>query len=250
MAKTMIQAHRGASAYMPENTLEAFRLAADQGADGVELDVQLTSDGQVAVAHDARLERVSDGAGYIGDFTYTALKKLNFGKTHADAGENGHIYRLPLLSEVYELLKPTPLTVNVELKNTERLYPGLPEKCVALAAEYGMEDRVIYSSFNHYSLLEIQKHAPGARIGLLYDLGLADPWVYANHLKAYAIHPHYRVIAVLPETVDLCHKHGVNVNVWTVDDPETITFMIKCGVDAVITNRPDVANACRDGVGV
>ena len=248
MKKTMIQAHRGASAYLPENTLEAFKLAAEQGADGVELDVQLTSDERVVVAHDAGLERVSDGNGYVGDFTYTALKKLNFGKALPNAGEPGHIYRLPLLSEVFELLKPTPLMINIELKTTERLYPGLPEKCAALAAEYGMEDRVLYSSFNHYSLLEIKKYAPDAKIGLLYGMGLADPWVYANHLKAYAIHPHYRVVAVMPETVEMCHKHGVAVNVFTVDDPDDINLMLRCGVDAVITDKPDVAIACRDGM--
>jgi len=240
--KTKILAHRGASAYRPENTLEAFSLAVEQKADGIELDVHLTKDGHVVVAHDARLERVSDGAGRIRDHTLSELKALRFHKLFPDQPP----CRVPTIEEVYSLLKDHPLTVNVELKTTELLYPELPEKLIRIEREYAMEERVIYSSFNHYSLLEIKKIRPQAKIGLLYELGMVDPWVYANYVSASAIHPHYLVIAALPETVARCHENGVMVNVWTVDAPEAIRLMVQCGVDAVITNRPDVAVACRD----
>jgi glycerophosphoryl diester phosphodiesterase len=149
------------------------------------------------------------------------------------------------LREVFELLKPTALTANIELKTTERLYPELPEKLLALASEYAMADRALYSSFNLYSLMEIKKISPQAKIGLLYELAMVDPWVYANYVKADAIHPYYYVIAALPETVGRCHENGVLVNVWTVDDPEAIKQMLKCGVDGIITNRPDIAAAIR-----
>ena len=240
--KTIIQAHRGASAYRPENTLAAFSLAIEQKADGIELDVHLSKDGEVVVAHDERLERVSNGKGLINDHTLAELKQLDFSKLFPEQGP----CRIPTLAEVYALVKPTPLMVNIELKTTELLYPGLCEKLTALAHEYAMEERIIYSSFNHYSLLEIKKHKPEAKTGLLYQLGMVDPWVYANYVKAYAIHPHYYVIAALPETVANCHDNGVKVNVWTVDDPEAIKQMIKCGVDGIITNKPDVAVACRN----
>jgi glycerophosphoryl diester phosphodiesterase len=72
---------------------------------------------------------------------------------------------------------------------------------------------------------------------------MVDPWVYANYVNADAIHPHYYVIAALPETVAHCHKHGVKVNVWTVDDPQAIRQMLECGVDGIISNRPDIARA-------
>jgi glycerophosphoryl diester phosphodiesterase len=110
-----------------------------------------------------------------------------------------------------------------------------------------MGERILYSSFNHYSLKEIKTRDPEAKIGLLYHLGMVDPWVYANYVGADAIHPHYFVIAALPETVERCHEHGVKVNVWTVDDPQAIKLMLKCGVDGIITNRPDTAVACRNG---
>ena len=232
--KTKIQAHRGASAYLPENTLEAFTLAAEQGADGIELDVHLTKDGQIVVAHDERLERVSNGTGYINTHTLAELKTLDFGKG----------FKIPTLAEVYAFIKETDLTVNVELKTTELLYPELPAKLIKLEQEFSMSERLIYSSFNHYSLAEIKRINPFAKTGLLYAMGLIDPWVYAKYVSADAIHPHYAIIAALPETVIKCHENGIMVNVWTVDDPKIITYMYKCGVDAVITNKPDVAGSC------
>ena len=245
--KTMIQAHRGASAYLPENTLEAFSLAVEQKADSIELDVHLSKDGHVVVAHDERLERVSNGTGLINDYTLEELKLLDFGKLLPERVPGQPVFRIPTLAEVYALIKPSILTVNVELKTTELLYPGLPEKLLALAHEYAIEERVMYSSFNHYSLMEIKKLNPAAKIGLLYQLGMVDPWVYAKYVQAQAIHPYYYVVAALPETVVKCHDNDIMVNVWTVDDPQAIKLMIQCGVDAIITDKPDLAVACRDG---
>lgn len=240
--KTKIQAHRGASAYCPENTLEAFSLAIAGGADAIELDVHLTKDNEIVVAHDSRLERVSDGNGFINDLTLNELKSLNFNKLFPDSP----VCRMPTLAEVFALIQPSALSINIELKTTERLYPQLPEKLVALARDYSMQERIIYSSFNHYSLQQVQQIDPTVKIGLLYELGMVDPWVYANYVHAYAIHPHYFVIAALPETVRRCHENGVMVNVWTVDDPRAITQMLQCGVDGIISNKPDIAVKCRN----
>jgi glycerophosphoryl diester phosphodiesterase len=243
-----IQAHRGASAYRPENTIEAFTLAIEQNADCIELDVHLSKDGYIVVAHDERLERVSDGTGLVNDYTLDELKSFNFNKTFPDQPA----CKIPTLEEVYSLIKETSLTVNVELKTTELLYPELPEKLVRLEHDYNMNGRIIYSSFNHYSLAIIKHINPNSKIGLLYAMGMIDPWVYANYVHADAIHPHYAIIAALPETVAKCHENGVMVNVWTVDDPKIIGYMIQCGVDSIITNKPDVANtlaiACRESM--
>jgi glycerophosphoryl diester phosphodiesterase len=241
--KTLILAHRGASAYLPENTMEAFSLAIEQGADGFELDVHLTKDGEIVVAHDERLERVSNGTGLINDYTLEQLKSLDFGKL---ASSGNRIYRIPTLAEVFSLVKPAGLTLNIEMKIDERIYIDLPEKLAALTKKYLMEDQVIYSSFNHYFLQLIKKFEPSAKTGLLYDLALIDPWVYAKYTGAYAIHPNYRIIAALPETVAKCHENGIKVNVWTVDDPQTIKFLLERGVDCIMTNKPDIAVACRN----
>jgi len=242
--KTMIHAHRGASSLYPENTLEAFSVAVEQGADCIELDVHLTKDGHIVVAHDTRLERVSNGTGYINDHTLKELKSLDFSRLFPGSP----VCRIPLLSEVFSLVKPSGLMLNIELKTTERLYPELPEKLNAMTCDYGMEERVIYSSFNHYSLQALKKLNASAKIGLLYELAMVDPWVYANYVGADAIHPHYLVVAALPETVARCHENGVRVNVWTVDDPQAVKLMLKCGADGIITNKPDIAIACRNEV--
>ena len=243
MNQTKIQAHRGAAAYLPENTLEAFDLAICQGADMIELDVHLTKDNQVVVAHDERIDRVSNGKGFIKDYTLSELKKFNFNKEHPEAID---FCQIPTLAEVYELIAPTNLGINCELKTTQLFYPGLTEKVVKLAKEYDLTDRLLYSSFNHYSLLELRAFAPEAKIGLLYELGMVDPWVYANYVKATAIHPQFFIIASLPETVQKCHEAGIEVNVWVPDDIENINKMLVAGVDGIITNKPDLALAARE----
>lgn len=115
-----IWAHRGASAHAPENTLPAFELAVEQGADGVELDVHLTADGHLVVTHDETIDRCSDGTGAIASLTLEQLRAFDF-----SAGWEGFAgTRIPTLREVYELLHPTDLTINVELKNTFAPYPS------------------------------------------------------------------------------------------------------------------------------
>ena len=159
---TEIWAHRGASGYAPENTLEAFALAAEMGADGVELDVQMSRDGYLVVAHDERIDRVSNGTGLIRDFTLKELKEFHFNKTHPEYREA----RIPTLREVYEALKNTSLWINVELKNGIYFYEGLEERVLELTGRLGMEKRVIYSSFNHHSMVHLKQLNPDALTGL------------------------------------------------------------------------------------
>ena len=132
--KTKVWAHRGASAYAPENTLEAFLLAAEQGADGVELDVQLTKDGEMVVVHDEEIDRVSDGSGFVKDYTLAELKTLNFNKTHPEYQD----VKIPTLREVYEALKPTGMTINVELKTGIFWYKDLEKKVLELTKELSL----------------------------------------------------------------------------------------------------------------
>ncbi len=109
---TKIFAHRGASGYAPENTLDAFALAMDMGADGIELDVQMTKDDEVVVIHDETIDRVSDGKGMVKDYTLEQLREFSF-DNHMEGYEHVSI---PTLNEVLELVKPSKMEVNVELK--------------------------------------------------------------------------------------------------------------------------------------
>ena len=125
---TKVWAHRGASGYRPENTLEAFELAIRQGADGIELDVHTSADGELIVMHDETVDRVTDGTGLIKDMTSAQLKEL---KVSTSAEPTG-IYRVPTLAEVLDLMRTTDMMVNIELKNSICFYPGMEEKILKL----------------------------------------------------------------------------------------------------------------------
>ncbi|MGI6695690.1 MAG: glycerophosphodiester phosphodiesterase [Christensenellales bacterium] len=242
--KTLICAHRGASGYAPENTLEAFALAVEQGAEAVELDVHLSRDRELVVAHDERIDRVSDGTGYIGQLSLKEIKKHLFNATHPQYQEA----KAPTLEEVFDLLKETSLIINVELKNNYMPYEGMEERCISLAAKKGMSDRIIYSSFNHRSLLRIKEIDPEAVCGVLYNCCLIEPWDYGRKLGIEAIHPHYSELLLNPDECEASHKAGLKVNTWTVNDDRDMKKIILMGADMLITNYPDRALAVRDSM--
>lgn len=234
--KTKVWAHRGASAYAPENTLEAFLLAAEQGADGVELDVQLTKDGEMVVVHDEEIDRVSDGSGFVKDYTLAELKTLNFNKTHPEYQD----VKIPTLREVYEALKPTGMTINVELKTGIFWYKDLEKKVLELTKEMEMEDRVIYSSFNHYSIQQMKKIVPEAETAYLYSDVILNVAEYAKNTKVDGLHPavyHVKMADFLKEYLG----SNLNVRVWTVNEKADMKWLIDAGVTAIITNYPDMA---------
>ena len=232
----VVYGHRGASGYAPENTLEAFELAAKQGAYGVELDVHLSRDGELVVAHDETVERVSDGEGWIKDQTLRELKTLRFNKTHPEYADA----RMPTLAEVYALLKPYGLHVNVELKNSLIDYPNLERLCIELAARMGMTERVLYSSFNHHSLLRVKGIDPKLPCGLLYECSMVHPWEYAQKLQMNALHPHFSELQI-PGECENAHALGLEVNPWTVNEEGDLRMVALAGADRIITNYPDRA---------
>ena len=231
---TLIYAHRGASGDAPENTLEAFELAVRAGADGVELDVHLCRTGELVVAHDETVDRVSDGTGFIRDLSLSELKHLRFNRTHPEYANA----RLPLLSEVFQLLRPTGLNINIELKNSLIDYPDLERRVLESAErEFGL-DRILFSSFNHLSMLRMKQLNPSVRCGLLYEAVLVRPWEYARSLGLDAIHPHYSEVLLSGGECAAAHESGISVNTWTVNAPEAIEAVLREGADILITNYP------------
>ncbi len=233
---TLVWAHRGASGYAPENSMEAFRLANEQGADGIELDIHMTKDGHIVVAHDETIDRCSDGKGRIIDKTLDELRKYDF-CNNVSGYKN---IRIPTLEEVLEYVANTKLTVNIEIKSGIVLYEGIEQKAIDLVNSLGLTNRVIFSSFNHYSLMQVKQIDSRFPIGLLYQEAMVDPHVYAAHVKAEAIHPFY-ITLMVPNTVEGCKAAGIDINAWTVDQNEHIAWMYRLGVNAIITNYPDIA---------
>lgn len=234
---TAVWAHRGASAYAPENTMEAFRLAQEMGADGMELDVHLTRDGEILVTHDENVRRVTGTDALVRDLTLAQAQAL-------DACNGMDAYRgarMPALCEVLEFLRTNAMMLNIELKTGETLYPGLEEKTVEMVHRFGLADRVLYSSFNHRSLLLVRQADPAARIGLLYSETMVDPHIYARHLHADAIHPEFHSLYFAPDTARGCQDAGVRIHPWTVNDEQDMRALCRLGCEALITNFPDVA---------
>lgn len=234
--RPFVWAHRGASGYCPENTLPAFQKAFEMGADGIELDVQMTKDGGLVVCHDETIDRTSNGSGRIKDKTLAELKALDF-----SCGQKAFTgVTIPTMREVFELLAPTDMIINIELKTGIVFYPGMTEKLLELTSECDFSDRVIYSSFNHYTIKHMREIAPESRLGFLYADGTIDMPSYALKHGVQALHPALYNIQ-FPGLIDECHQKGLAVNVWTVNDEEHLELCCKAGVDAIITNYPDKA---------
>lgn len=239
--KTLIIAHRGASAYAPENTMEAFELAAQMGADGIELDIHLTSDGQVVVCHDEKVDRTSNGQGLITSYTLEELRAMDFGYHFYDKERKG--IKVPTLDEVYALVAPLGMIVNVEIKSAD---PAIIPLCHELAKKHGMEKKVIYSSFDHFQIARMKEYDSTAFIAPLYGFNMLNPWNYCVDIGARATHPKHTQIRKLENYVKECHNRGIRVHVWTANTEEEIRFLLDAGVDAIITNYPDVAKKLRE----
>jgi len=230
-------AHRGASFEAPDNTLAAFLLAAELGADGIELDVQLSKDGEVVVIHNLALEATTDGQGPVREKTLGELRELDAGSWYDPtfAGQ-----RIPTLQEVIETVGHR-LLLNIELKSAGLRDDGLAAQVVRIIEDYHLLDRVVLSSFNPLELRRVKQLNPWIPIGLLYapdmPIFLRRPW-FRYLLQFEALHPHHSLVN--ERYLRWARGHGYRVHTWTVDDPGKMWQFMRQGVDLIITNRPDL----------
>lgn len=230
-------AHRGASYEAPENTLAAFLLAAELKADGIELDVQLSKDGEVVVIHDFDLEGSTNGTGPVRERTLAELKELDAGGWFAPsyAGQ-----RIPTLQEVIDAVGHR-LLLNIELKTLSLRGNGLAAEVVRTIEDNHLLDRAIVSSYNPFALRRVKRLNPWIAIGLVYEpdlpLPLRHPW--ARHfLKLDALHPHHSLVD--ERYLRWARTRGYSVHTWEVDDPGRMWQLMRLGVEHIITNRPDL----------
>ena len=211
--RPLIIGHRGASADAPENTLAAFALALEQGADGIELDVQLCADGVPVVMHDDTVDRTCDGVGRVGDLTLAELQLLSIAGDHP----------IPTLDDVFALLGRRAL-YNVELKALGLSDGGLAAAVAGVIAAHNVADQVLISSFSPFTVRAAQRAMPaGVAVALL---------------RAAADHPEYHLVD--EALMAWARRRGLRVNVWTLDDPVEARRLIRLGVHGIITNRPEV----------
>lgn len=227
MSKVLNIAHRGFSGLYPENTMIAFTEAINAGCDGIETDLHMTKDGVLVLCHDETIDRTTDGTGYIREYNFSELQRFNAG------GE-----KIPNLEEFLDFVKDKNLLINLELKNDMIDYEGMEEKIIKKVYDYKLEEKVILSSFNHYSMVKVKNIDSKIRTGLLYYGTLYKAYEYAEKLKADALHPHFTSIKD-KKMVKKIRDMGIMINVYTANEEEDFNKLIDLGVDAIITNYPN-----------
>lgn len=254
-----IYAHRGASAVAPENTLPAFEKALELGADGIELDVQATADGMLVVLHDFVLERTTNGTGLLRNHTLAQLTSIDAG-VHFDDSFAGT--PIPTLEQVFDLVGEG-CVVNVEIKNMDWNGGREAEPLARMIQQRRLYDQVIVSSFNPVALRKMRKLDPSVALGLLYStkqprrsgrpgtllrrirpmplkhlaLLLSRAWL-SRDIAPEALHPYFESID--KQLVEKAHSRGQLVNTWTVNSGAEALRLARLGVDAIITDQPDI----------
>lgn len=229
---TLNLAHRGFSSKYPENTMKAFIKSVEEGyCHGIELDVQLSKDNVPLILHDETLDRTTNGTGFLKDFTYADLRKL-------DAGQGE---KIPSLEEFLEFAKDSNIYINLELKNSIINYENLENIVLDNIYKFGLKEKVIISSFNHLSMMKIKDLDKSIKTGLLYDCWLNNPADYCLSCGADALHPHYSSILDKKYLQSILNRN-ISVNCYTVNDEEDMLKLIDLGVSSIITNNPDKLN--------
>jgi glycerophosphoryl diester phosphodiesterase len=236
--RPLIFSHRGDSAHAPENTIPAFEGAVAAGADGVELDVKLSADGEVVVSHDPSVDRTTDGHGRISELKMSELSRLDAGVSFSEAFRGT---RLPRLEEVFEAVGGKCL-INVELTNAANPFDGVVDKVCALVKRHGLQGSILFSSFFGNQLRTAARLLPEVPRGLLALGGWKGAWARSFQFMFgdfQALHPNRQ--DVNPAQVSRVHQLKRSILVYTVNSPEEITRLREWGVDGIFTDDPGMA---------
>jgi glycerophosphoryl diester phosphodiesterase len=245
----LVVAHRGASAELPEHTLDAYLQALDDGADGLECDVRLTRDGHLVCLHDRRLNRTSNGRGRVSDHTLDQLSQLDFGSWRG-TGPAPVLTLDRLLGAVREVATGEPVRLLVETKHPTRFGPHVERRLVALlhrhrlaAPAAGDPVRVTVMSFSPLAIRRIRRLAPALPTVLLLEF--IPPGLRLGRLPfgARIAGPSIGLVRARPGLVPALQAAGNQVYVWTVNEPADLELVVRQRVDAIITDRPAAARA-------
>ncbi|SFA72483.1 glycerophosphoryl diester phosphodiesterase [Lentibacillus halodurans] len=236
-----IFAHRGASKDAPENTMAAFHLAYEQGADGIETDVHLTKDHIPVLMHDERINRTTNGAGYIKDYTLGQLQELNAGSWFSPEFARSRIISL---EEFLEWIQDKPLYLNIELKNNNIDYNQLEHIVYDRILDYHLLHRTTLSTFNPTSVRRLKYLNRTIGVALLTSKRYKNIVTAAKDLGANAIHIKYRLLNQL--LVDQCHQENIAIRVFTVNKPQHMLRSFSMGCNGIFTDVPEMAVRCRN----
>lgn len=220
-------AHRGASAYAPENTMSAFRLGVELGANGIETDIRKTRDGVPVLVHDAGLLRLAGVDRAVADLTYDELAGIRI-----KSPVGGPSDRIPTLEEFLSFAQETTVVIALELKAD-----GLEEAVIGALAAHGLAGRCVITSFELEYIERVKALDPAQRVGLLTDDVNDGIGAALKRIGAEQICP--KACLLTPELVRALHEEGFSVRAWGVKDEETMKKAVLCGVDGMTVNFPD-----------
>lgn len=236
-ARDEVQAHRGASAVAPENTIAAFRAAADQGAKWVELDVALLADGTLVVIHDDSVDRTTSGKGSLGDLTQADLAEMDAGSWfHPQfSGE-----RLPTLERVIAVLGELGLSANVEIKQHahHKSLDQLVQAVRSAIATRRPQTQIMISSFDPACLKAMAALEPDLEMAMLWVQPPADWETQLASIPAETIHLYFKALSI--GFLELAREKGIKVRAWTSNDPAELYSFWKAGLTGVITDNPKI----------
>ncbi|MBC2582669.1 glycerophosphodiester phosphodiesterase [Clostridium sp. DJ247] len=235
MNKSLNIAHRGFSGMYPENTMLAFKKAVEAGCNGIETDLHMTKDGVIVLCHDEKIDRTTNGTGLIADYTYEELCKFDAG---IKFGQQFHGEKIPSIDEFLEYVKDKDILINLELKNNIIIYKELEKKIIDKIYEFQLEEKVILSSFNHYSMVKVKEYDSTIKTGLLYTATLYNVHEYAKSTGADALHPFFPAI-MDRAIVSNIKENGIIINTYTVNEEKYMKKLISLGINGIITNYPD-----------
>ena len=224
----------------PENTLAAFASAVDIGADMIELDVQETKDGVLVVFHDTDMARITGISGRVSDYTYEEICQMDAGSWFDSAAGSGtgsfSGEKIPTLAEVLELIRDSELDIYLELKDIGEA-DGFAAAVVSEVVEHGMQERVIYASFNYQYLKQIKEIDESIPILCNTQIGDADKLIVEYPAEYYGLY----VEKLQQNTIQKLHEAGSFAFVWTVNTPVQMRNVISLGANGIVTNEPGIA---------
>jgi len=240
-------AHRGGAGLAPENTLAAFNEGLEQGADHLELDIHLSKDGQLVVMHDAALERTTNGRGEISDFSAAELAALDASAKYKGPNPPGP-QPVPTLEQVLSLAKGRAgVQIEIKLRTDKSRYAGIEAKLVEMLRAHDMLADVVVLSFDFPTLLEIKRIEPSLKTcalistAYLQDIGAGGPQKVAEEIAALgAEYVGVNQTWLSDALFAALRERGLQVGVWTVDDPEEMRKFAAMGVAFITSNRPDL----------
>jgi len=238
LPRPIVLGHRGDLTHAPENTLPSFQQAIQKGADGIELDAKLTSDGHVIVIHDSTVDRTTDGNGRVASLTLEAVREFDAG---AWFSEKFHGVKVPLLEEVFETVGKGKL-INIELTNYSTPRDGLVDRVCNLIKRHNNHAQIIFSSFISSNLRKAAQLLPEIPRALLAMPGFIGVWArsFGFMFGDYqALHPH--ISSVSREQVQRVHRLKRRLYVWTANQPEEVIQLRDWGVDGIFTDDPHTA---------